>query len=440
MRIILFIIFLFSFSTLHGAGELIWKSERILKKENNGYRIQTSPVIGYNGSEKLLFVFSNTTEGYGDTGLLCFDPLTGDLKWLYNLYPNIDANPVYDDGIIYAPGRDFFYAIYSSNHTLKWEYDSPYESYTPLIHSNSIFASLSLLVSLNKESGGKNWQSIVDSYYQPLFLENFLFVVDYYHWLTAVNAANGDTLWWGYSKLVRTELAPILWNNYIYISEASNYNGCSKINPKDGKRIWNYHVDNIRTSPYILNEKIYFGDVDGYLYCLDANDGSFKWKAAVGDTVASTITSAYDPVTQKDVLYFGSNLDYLHARDAADGKHLWVYKTGGNIRSTPCVSDSIIYFTSDDGYLYAVNIGFKDGFNKKQSSHHLPSPSLSSYPNPFRDRLIIETSDKARIYSITGQFIMKVEKGKHSIDTSSWKQGVYIVKSGTETKRIVKIN
>ncbi|MBN1233773.1 MAG: T9SS type A sorting domain-containing protein, partial [Candidatus Coatesbacteria bacterium] len=76
--------------------------------------------------------------------------------------------------------------------------------------------------------------------------------------------------------------------------------------------------------------------------------------------------------------------------------------------------------------------------NKKTSS--LPSPSLSISPNPFSSRLSVTLPSSGAIYSLTGQLIMKLDKGKHTIDTSSWREGVYIVKSGKETKRIVKIN
>ncbi|MBN1232300.1 MAG: T9SS type A sorting domain-containing protein [Candidatus Coatesbacteria bacterium] len=80
------------------------------------------------------------------------------------------------------------------------------------------------------------------------------------------------------------------------------------------------------------------------------------------------------------------------------------------------------------------------GFNNDTSSYSLPSPSFSSSPNPFSSHLSLSLPSSGAIYSITGQLIMNLPKGKHSLDTSKWKQGVYIVKSGKETKRIVKIN
>ncbi|MBN1233233.1 MAG: T9SS type A sorting domain-containing protein [Candidatus Coatesbacteria bacterium] len=81
-----------------------------------------------------------------------------------------------------------------------------------------------------------------------------------------------------------------------------------------------------------------------------------------------------------------------------------------------------------------------EGFKENNSSSSLPSPSFSISPNPFSNRLSLSLPLSGAIYSLTGQLIMKLDKGKHSIDTSKWKQGVYIVKSGKETKRIVKIN
>ncbi|MBN1233787.1 MAG: T9SS type A sorting domain-containing protein [Candidatus Coatesbacteria bacterium] len=61
------------------------------------------------------------------------------------------------------------------------------------------------------------------------------------------------------------------------------------------------------------------------------------------------------------------------------------------------------------------------------------------FPNPFNKKLSLHLPSSASIYSITGQLIMYLDKGKHSLDTSSWREGVYIVKSGMECKRVVKV-
>ncbi|MBN1233815.1 MAG: PQQ-binding-like beta-propeller repeat protein, partial [Candidatus Coatesbacteria bacterium] len=178
----------------------------------------------------------------------------------------------------------------------------------------------------------------------------------------------------------------------------------------------------------------YASEYSKYLYALNANNGDLIWRSLLGTISYSS------PCVANETVYIGSEFGYLHAINTNDGVRRWIFKADAEIRTTPCIEDSIIYFGCEDGYLYAVNIGEKKGFEDGRTSQQLPSPSLSAHPNPFRDRLTIETSDKARIYSITGQFITELNKGKHSIDTSRWREGIYIVKAGEETKRIVKIN
>ncbi|MBN1234272.1 MAG: T9SS type A sorting domain-containing protein, partial [Candidatus Coatesbacteria bacterium] len=97
-----------------------------------------------------------------------------------------------------------------------------------------------------------------------------------------------------------------------------------------------------------------------------------------------------------------------------------------------------VYVCGLDGYLYCI--GDKTGFSDNKKTNKLPSPSFSISPNPFSSRLTLSLPSSGAIYSLTGQLIMKLEKGKHSIDTSSWREGVYIVKAGKESKRVVKVN
>jgi len=54
------------------------------------------------------------------------------------------------------------------------------------------------------------------------------------------------------------------------------------------------------------------------------------------------------------VIYFGSDDGYLYAIDSF-GRLLWRYQTGGAVKTAPVIAQGAIYFGSDDGHLYAID-------------------------------------------------------------------------------------
>ena len=60
------------------------------------------------------------------------------------------------------------------------------------------------------------------------------------------------------------------------------------------------------------------------------------------------------PSVAEDIVYIGNGMRNLHALFAKTGDLLWEVPTGGIVNSTPFVADGAVYFTSVDGYLYAV--------------------------------------------------------------------------------------
>ncbi|MBN1234098.1 MAG: T9SS type A sorting domain-containing protein [Candidatus Coatesbacteria bacterium] len=144
-----------------------------------------------------------------------------------------------------------------------------------------------------------------------------------------------------------------------------------------------------------------------YILCVDLN-GEVLWEKEFGDS--NTKESPFC-------------IDFI-----SDG-----YILGGDKSQGECTE------TITDLYLLKVDKQGRSGFSSYVSAKSLPSPSLSISPNPFSNRLSLSLPSSGAIYSLTGQLIMKMDKGKHELDTSKWKQGVYIVKSGMESKRIVKV-
>ncbi|MDO9325673.1 MAG: PQQ-binding-like beta-propeller repeat protein, partial [Methanoregula sp.] len=54
------------------------------------------------------------------------------------------------------------------------------------------------------------------------------------------------------------------------------------------------------------------------------------------------------------VVYFGDLNGTLYALDAKTGALRWNFTAGGYIWSSPSVSNGVVYFSGGDGYLYAV--------------------------------------------------------------------------------------
>jgi outer membrane protein assembly factor BamB len=74
------------------------------------------------------------------------------------------------------------------------------------------------------------------------------------------------------------------------------------------------------------------------------------WKFKTGAAVRSS------PAVSNGVVYVGSDDGCLYAVDVESGQQRWAFKTGGKVRGSPAVAGGAVYFRSGDGILYAVDI------------------------------------------------------------------------------------
>ncbi len=133
----------------------------------------------------------------------------------------------------------------------------------------------------------------------------------------------------------------------------------------------------------------------------------------------------------------GSNWSQVARTLCAPNSYSW---TIPNTPSTQC----LVRVTSRTGVPSdqsnaVFTIYEETGFSSTLFPKALPV-ALSASPNPFTSRLSLSLPSPAAIYSLTGSLIKTLPKGKHEMDTSSWKAGVYLIKCGKETKRVVKLN
>ena len=62
------------------------------------------------------------------------------------------------------------------------------------------------------------------------------------------------------------------------------------------------------------------------------------------------------PAVSESSVYFGSDDGNLYSLDAQDGALKWSFQTQGIVRSRPAIVGDLIYFSSDDGYLYVLDV------------------------------------------------------------------------------------
>lgn len=110
-------------------------------------------------------------------------------------------------------------------------------------------------------------------------------------------------------------------------------------------------------SPSIDGERVYVGNNDSTLYCLDITSGRVAWKFPTKGAVRSGVS------IDGDRLFLIGGDSSLYCLNKANGRVNWIFHTEGErmydqydyYQSTPVISGDTLFFGSGDGHVYAVN-------------------------------------------------------------------------------------
>src|SRR5437016_14540597 len=131
-----------------------------------------------------------------------------------------------------------------------------------------------------------------------------------------------------------------------------------------------------------------------------------KWKFKTERVIEAWFSS---PTVSDDMVYFGSDDSYLYALNAQTGKLKWKFKTGDVVYSSPAVADGAVYVGSHDGYLYAVDIKTgKERWKFKTGNRVYSSPAVS-------EATVYFGSADAYLYAVnaaTGKLVWKFKAGR----------------------------
>ncbi|HYW80215.1 MAG TPA: PQQ-binding-like beta-propeller repeat protein, partial [Thermoguttaceae bacterium] len=112
-----------------------------------------------------------------------------------------------------------------------------------------------------------------------------------------------------------------------------------------GAEQWRFYADGpIRFAPIAFDGKVCFASDDGFLYCVDASDGSLLWRFQAGpyerrvlgnERLISTWPIRGGPVLRDGVIYFTAGIwpfmgIFVHAVDATTGEAVWTNSGAGS--------------------------------------------------------------------------------------------------------------
>ncbi|WP_184549099.1 PQQ-binding-like beta-propeller repeat protein [Mucilaginibacter sp. FT3.2] len=283
----------------------------------------SSPVVLKKG--KLEIVYFGSGDGY----IYALNVNGHRLKWKFKTGGIIHATPAMDQNKLYVGSWDsYFYALDLESGKLVWKYKTGEDKKTHLMEGFQATAVI------------KNGQVFVGS------RDGFFYVLD----------SEKGKLKWKYdahgSWIVSTAA---LKDENVYTTTSDSYLFIA-LNANTGAEKFRVKTNGYNfSSPAIIGNHAYFGDFSGLLYNIDLASGQ----------VINTFETPARKIYKGEILDTDGRLNFKHT---AGKKDMTLYQTTldvmnqfyrlGSIVSAPVTAaDGIIYFSSTDGYLYALEPG-----------------------------------------------------------------------------------
>ena len=303
---------------------------------------------------------ANRIGGPGTLGLYCLNETTGETIW---------HNPIGGSGGVSTPaisGDRLFvgsltgelYCVNATDRTTVWnKMIEPNKSCwgvgsCPLIYEDTVFvntASNGALFAFDLD-GNELWNATTGSYaggavayyLSPAAHDGKIFFGGAGPALYCVDVATHTELW-NASTSGTISTTPAIDGGMVFFATEERLYALNL----DGEEVWNLSMHCRLSSPAVAHSRVYIGDLDKHLNCLDSSNGSVIWSESVDGVVKSS------PVVAGGMVYVTDYPGTVYCFDADCGTPVWSGDTNGFNIAQPAVSDGTLFIGSDSGYLYA---------------------------------------------------------------------------------------
>jgi outer membrane protein assembly factor BamB len=309
--------------------------------------------------------------GSYDGNLYAVDAATGTLTWKFQTAGEITSSPAVAEGIVYVNNDTGLYALDAHKGVQKW-----------------------LLKTGEPVPFAHRWDYFQSS---PAWVDGVLYFGSADGYLYAVEANSGKVLW-RFQTAGRVRASPAVADGVVY--GGSMDGNLYALDAATGKLKWRFKTEGnpffplgeVQSTPAVAEGAVYFGSRDGHLYAVEITTGKKRWAfshdgswcisgPAVADGLVFAGSSDGQFVNAVGVrtgaekwrfkmpsrvfssgaivagnVYFGAWGGEVFWFDAKTGKQRGGTMAEAAVQTSPVVVDGVLYFGSDDGYLYAVEL------------------------------------------------------------------------------------
>lgn len=342
--------------------------------------------------------------GSYDGNLYAVNKNNGKVHWQFQTGDQVKSSPAIKDGTVYFASKNgTFYALKASDGTLRWKFQTN-DASTSYYEKDIPWFTEGIDPGLYAGTGETRFSQINDPwdfYYSSAAVEDGTVYFGAYDGnLYALDSASG-ALRWKFQTMGPVRSSPAVAYGTVYVGSLDG--NLYALDARTGVEkwrspsiAWEWSVPQVHSSPAVAYGAVFYGGRDSYLRSLNAATGAENWKAfhdgswvvgspAVAGGVVYEVSSdsqfiqAVDaatgaekwrfftghnvfasPAITKDTLYVGefnaysfTDDSYFYALDIKDGSERWRFATKGST-SSPVVDDGVVYFGTDDGFLYAL--------------------------------------------------------------------------------------
>jgi outer membrane protein assembly factor BamB len=329
-------------------GNLCWR----VKLTSSKFATLSTPAI----NQGFIILFNN-----GDGKVFRLNAYTGELNWTYTLpgkaaklnVSKIDQPIlIYKGNVIFGAPDKYFYCLNETSGKLVWRY----KTQLGLSFDYGITGGAAAIS--NEVYFGAN-----DGYLYAMDFDGFLDSTNDGSWIIepSTTKKDGDVLWKFYTgdSICST---PAVFNDYVYVTVGPCNSSLDDykifkifcLNRNTGVKVWDYTTENhIVSSPAVAENKVFFGSLDGNIYCLATDTNTSQWTPlATGGEVWSSPAVSITGSTEK--LVIGSTDGYLYCIYTQTGVIEWQNKFDGPITSSPALANGRIFIHTQQGKLICI--------------------------------------------------------------------------------------